>query len=215
MFELAPFLGALVGASGGPFAVVGMSVTCGFVVRLVICIIWKWYQLVLPMFDLANFKDPFGGSPGSLRRGWYPAEITFYMSFDTPFMPLCSDISTSFVWAQGPGLPIYRCLGTHHWAKKNLVSQGTLDTIDQSCRARLNGRAELFRDLRGKTVRALRVDKEAYVQGFCEELEHHLWSSDSRHAYRGIHALRFSKPVPQCTAAKVEGGELMTVESEV
>jgi len=25
------------------------------------------------------------------------------------------------------------CLGTHSWAKKNFVSQGTLDTIDQSC----------------------------------------------------------------------------------
>jgi len=24
------------------------------------------------------------------------------------------------------------CLGTHHQAKKNFVSQGTLDTIDQS-----------------------------------------------------------------------------------
>ena len=56
-----------------------------------------------------------------------------------------------------------RCLGTHRRAKKNFVSQGTLDTIDQSCRARLNGRAELFRELRHKTVRALRVDKEAYV----------------------------------------------------
>ena len=38
------------------------------------------------------------------------------------------------------------CLGTHHRAKKNFVSQGTLDTIDQSRRARPNGRAELFRD---------------------------------------------------------------------
>ena len=46
------------------------------------------------------------------------------------------------------------CLGTHRRAKKNFVSQGTLDTIDQSCRARLNGRAELFRELRGKIVRA-------------------------------------------------------------
>ena len=53
--------------------------------------------------------------------------------------------------------------GTHRRAKKNFVSQGTLDTIDQSHRARLNGRAELFRELRHKTVRALRVDKEAYV----------------------------------------------------
>ena len=48
-------------------------------------------------------------------------------------------------------------------AKKNFVSQGTLDTIDQSHRARLNGRAELFREVRRKNVRVLRVDKEAYV----------------------------------------------------
>ena len=32
-----------------------------------------------------------------------------------------------------------------------------------SHRARLNGSAELFRELRHKTVLALRVDKEAYV----------------------------------------------------
>ena len=52
------------------------------------------------------------------------------------------------------------CLGTHHQAKKNFVSQGTLDTIDQSRRTRLNGRDKLFRELRHKTVHALRVDKE-------------------------------------------------------
>ena len=44
------------------------------------------------------------------------------------------------------------CLGTHRRAKKNFLSQGTLDTIEQSCRARLNGRAELFLELRRKTV---------------------------------------------------------------
>ena len=44
------------------------------------------------------------------------------------------------------------CLGTHQKAKKNFVSQGTLDTINQSRRARFNGRAELFRELRRKTV---------------------------------------------------------------
>ena len=58
------------------------------------------------------------------------------------------------------------CLGTHRRAKKNFVSQGTLDTIDQSHRARLNGRAELFSELKRKTVRALRVDKEVYGHGF-------------------------------------------------
>ena len=54
-------------------------------------------------------------------------------------------------------------LGTHRRTKNNFVSQGAMDTIDQSRRARLNGRAELFRELRSKTVRALRVDKEADV----------------------------------------------------
>ena len=75
--------------------------------------------------------------------------------------------------------------------------------------------AELFRELRRKTVRALRVDKEAYVQVICEGLEHHLRSSDSQHAYRGIHTLRLSKPIPRCTAVRAEGGVLLTEESEV
>ena len=55
------------------------------------------------------------------------------------------------------------CLATHHQAKKNFVSQETLDNIGQSRRARLNCRAELFRELSHKTGHALRVDKEAYV----------------------------------------------------
>ena len=58
--------------------------------------------------------------------------------------------------------------------KKNFVSKGILDTIDQSCRARLNSRAELFWDFRGKTALVLRVDKEASVRGICEGIVHHL-----------------------------------------
>ena len=107
------------------------------------------------------------------------------------------------------------CFGTHRRAKKNFVSQGTLDTIDQSHRVRLNCRAELFRELRHKIVCALRVDKEAYVRGICEGVEHHRWSSDSPLAFRAIHALRSSKPVPQCTAVRAEGGGLLTEESKV
>ena len=107
------------------------------------------------------------------------------------------------------------CLGTHCRVKKNFVSQMTLDTIDQSRRARLNGRAELFRELRRKTARALRVGKEAYVRGICEGVEHHLWSSDSHPADRGIHALRSSKPVHRCNAIRAEGGGPLTEESEV
>ena len=51
------------------------------------------------------------------------------------------------------------CLGTHLWAKKNFVSQGTLETIHQNRKPRLNDRAELFRELRRKTEHALRVYK--------------------------------------------------------
>ena len=56
-----------------------------------------------------------------------------------------------------------RCLGTHCREMKNIFSQGTLDTIDQSRMVRMNGRGELFRELRHKTVHALRVEKEADV----------------------------------------------------
>ena len=106
------------------------------------------------------------------------------------------------------------CLGTHRRTKKNFVSQGTLDTIDQSFRVRLNGRAVLFRELRRKTVHALSVDKEGYVRGICDGVEHHLWSSESRPAYRGICALGSSTPVPRCTAVRAEGGRLLA-ECEV
>ena len=42
-----------------------------------------------------------------------------------------------------------------------------------------------------------------------------MWSSDSRPAYRGIRALRSSKPIPRCTAVRAEGGGLLTEESKV
>ena len=48
-----------------------------------------------------------------------------------------------------------------------------------------------------------------------EGVEHQLWSSDSWHASREIYALHSSKTVPQCTAVRAKGGELLTEESEV
>ena len=39
-------------------------------------------------------------------------------------------------------------LGTHRKVKRNVVSQGTLNTIDQSRRGKLNGRSKLFSKLR-------------------------------------------------------------------
>ena len=46
-------------------------------------------------------------------------------------------------------------------------------------------------------------------------MEHHLWSSDSCPAFRGIRALRSSKPVTRCTAVGAEGDGLLIEESEV
>ena len=53
-------------------------------------------------------------------------------------------------------------------------------------------------------VHALRVDNEACVDKEDKEegVEHHMWSSDSRPACRGILALHSSKPVPRCTAVR-------------
>ena len=53
------------------------------------------------------------------------------------------------------------------------------------------------------------------MRGICEGVEHHLCSSDSHPASRGISALRSSKPIPRCTAVSAEGGGLVTEESEV
>ena len=72
------------------------------------------------------------------------------------------------------------CRGTHHQAKKNFLSKETLDTTNQSCRARLNGGADMLREFRHKTGLVLRVDKEACMRGIC--------------------ALHSSKPVHRCTA---------------
>ena len=88
------------------------------------------------------------------------------------------------------------CLGTHHQAKRSFISQG-------------------FREMRCKTVCSLRADKEAYVRGICEGVEHHVWSSDSYLANREICELHSFKPVLWCAAVRVEGGELLTEESEV
>ena len=49
--------------------------------------------------------------------------------------------------------------------EEEFASKGALVTTDQSRSTRLNGRAELFRELRRKTVCALKVDKEADVRG--------------------------------------------------
>ena len=86
-----------------------------------------------------EFANRLSGYLGGLIASGNPEEL--WSAFKTTILDVASG-----------------CLGTHRRAKKNFVSQGTLDTIDQSHRARLNARAELFRELRHRTVRAMRVE---------------------------------------------------------
>ena len=107
-----------------------------------------------PRLDVGKLKDErvaeefanmLSGDLGGLGVSGDPAEL--WSTFKTTIF----DVAGGY-------------LGTHRQVKKNFVSQGTLDTMDQS-KVRLNGRAELFRDLKRKTVRALRADKRP----MCEE----------------------------------------------
>ena len=107
------------------------------------------------------------------------------------------------------------CIGVQRRTKQSFVSAGTADVIERGRRARLNGERGLARELAREAAGALRADKEAQVRGICEEVENHLWTSDSRPAYRGIRALGPSKPAPQCSAVKSDGGVLLTEESDV
>ena len=59
------------------------------------------------------------------------------------------------------------------------------------------------------------VDEVDDMRGICEGVEHHLRSSDSRPAYRGVCTLCFSKPIPWCTAVSTEGDGLLIEKSEV
>ena len=78
------------------------------------------------------------------------------------------------------------CIGFRKPAGRGMLSSGTADLIERGRRARLDGKSVLARQLRREAAHAMRQDKERHVRGICEQVESHLWSSDSRPAYRGI-----------------------------
>ena len=78
------------------------------------------------------------------------------------------------------------CLGHKRPSKGGFLTGTTLDLLDRSRCARLAGKTELYRQLRRQAVHALKVDKEKQVQEIYKQVENHLWSSDSRPAYKGI-----------------------------
>ena len=105
-------------------------------------------------------------------------------------------------------------LGKRRSARRSFVSKSTLDLVEKSRRARLDG-DPAARELRRRTVRALRADKEEYVRSVCGRVESHLCTSDSRPAYNAIRALRSSKSVSGVSSVRAASGEVLTGESEV
>ncbi|KAG2463100.1 AKIP1 protein, partial [Polypterus senegalus] len=104
-------------------------------------------------------------------------------------------------------------MGAHR--RRCFISQGTLDIIERSRSTRLNGNSGLYREQRRTATRSLRADKEVFHRGICEQVTHHLWSSDPCPAYRGIEALRTSESVPWRVAVRVADGTVLTGDTAV
>ena len=85
-----------------------------------------------PRLDVGKLKDErvaeefVNRLSGDFDALWNPEEL--WSAFKTTIL----DVASGY-------------LGTHCQVNKNFPSQGTLDIIDKSCSARLDGRAELFR----------------------------------------------------------------------
>ena len=66
------------------------------------------------------------------------------------------------------------CLRDTPGTSKSFLTKETLNIIEESRRARLEGRTGQYRELKREAVRAVRRDKEAQVRGVCETVESHL-----------------------------------------
>ena len=97
------------------------------------------------------------------------------------------------------------CLRHTSGTSKSFLTKETLNTIEESRRARIEKRTGQYRELKREAVRAVRRDKEAQVRGVCETVESHLRSTVSRPAYRKIRMLHSSSSPPRCYIVKADG----------
>ena len=75
------------------------------------------------------------------------------------------------------------CLRDTPGTSKSFLTKETLNTIEESRRARPEGRTGQYWELKREAVRTVRKDKEAQVRGVAETVKSHLRSTDSRPAY--------------------------------
>ena len=82
------------------------------------------------------------------------------------------------------------CLGSRPRRRRWGISEETLNTVELSRAARLDGDHVLHRQLSRSARASLRKDKERYVRGIAEELEGHFQKNDLRPAFRALRELQ-------------------------
>ena len=75
------------------------------------------------------------------------------------------------------------CLGVRPCRRGRGILDKSLNTMEMSHAARLNGNHVLHRELSCSARPPLRVDKERYVRGIVEQLEGHVAQNDIRPAF--------------------------------
>ena len=86
------------------------------------------------------------------------------------------------------------CLRDTPGTSNSFLTKETLNIIEESRRARLEGRSGQYREVEREAVCAVRRDEGAQVRGVFETVESHLWSTFSQRVYRGLRTLRTFRP---------------------
>jgi len=101
------------------------------------------------------------------------------------------------------------CLGVRPRRRRRVVSDETLNTIEMSRAARLDGNHVLHRELSCSARASLRMDQERYIRGIADELEGHFAQNDLRPAFRTLRELR-SKSISQLGSVRAEDGRVVS-----
>ena len=105
------------------------------------------------------------------------------------------------------------CIGVKPRSRRGFLSEETLNTIEESRAARLDGNLDRHRVLSRRARTALRRDKEGYVREIAEEVEGNFLVNDLQPAYRALKKLR-SKPTPRSSSVRKADGQLTSGDDE-
>ena len=107
------------------------------------------------------------------------------------------------------------CLRVTPRTSKSFLTEETLNTIEESRKARLDVRTGQYRKLKREILTCMRRIEQAQFHGVCKVEVSHLWLTGSPPAYRGIPTLRSTMPPPHCSTMKAPDGTTLTGDSEI